>query len=166
MAGRALRGDAELRTAYVLAIGPAAVFLGIAGLALGAGDRSGASAPCRGPEPRDLPGETVELAAGDRVWSAWITYPPVSGETVTVLWRAAGFVPGDLHVTGADAAGHRLAVEFGPSPVLPQLRGGGLQWPREGREWGSRIFFPHPGCWRLEVDAGGRPGELSVWVEE
>jgi hypothetical protein len=150
----------------LLAIGPAVVILGIAGLALGAGGRSGPTAPCRGPEPRDLPGEAVELAAGDRVWSAWITYPPVSGETITVLWRAEGFVPGDLRVSGTDAAGHALGVEFGPSPVLPQLRGGGLQWPRQGREWGTRVFFSHPGCWGLEVDAGGRPGRLNVWVPD
>jgi hypothetical protein len=114
--------------------------------------------------PRELPGEAIELTAGEGVWSAWITYPPVTGETITVLWRAEGFVPGDLRLTGVDAYGHRLAVEFGPSPVIPQLRGGGLQWPRIGREWGSRLLFAHPGCWRLEVEAGGRQGELTLWV--
>jgi hypothetical protein len=81
-----------------------------------------------------------------------------------VLWRAEGDAPGPLELSGADANGHRLAVEFGPSPVLPQLRGGGLAWPRPGREWGSRVLFPQPGCWRLVVDAGGRRGELVLWV--
>jgi len=140
------------------------VFAAVAGLALAAGGRAGPTAPCAGVEPRDLPGEAVELAAGEGVWSAWITYPPVAEETITVLWRAEGFVPRDLRLTGVDGYGRRLAVEFGPSPVLPQLRGGGLQWPRLGREWGSRVLFSHPGCWRIEVDAGGRSGELTLWV--
>ncbi len=98
------------------------------------------------------------------LWSAWITYPAVAGETITVLWRAEGFVRPTLGLTGADEFGHRLAVQFGPSPVLPQLRGGGLQWPRPGREWGSRVAFSHPGCWRLQADAGGRRGDFAVWV--
>jgi hypothetical protein len=136
----------------------------LAGLALTSGGTEGPPGDCAEPRARELPGEAVELTAGDGVWSAWITYPPVAGETVTVLWRAEGFVPGDLGLRGADDYDHRLAVEFGPSPVIPQLRGGGLQWPRAGREWGSRVLFSHPGCWRLEVDAGGKRGELTLWV--
>jgi hypothetical protein len=97
------------------------------------------------------------------MWSAWLSYPPVARETITVLWRAEGFVP-ELALNGADRFGHRLAVEFGPSPVLPQLRGGGLLWPRGGREWGSRVYFPHPGCWDVDVSAGARRGELTLWV--
>lgn len=81
-----------------------------------------------------------------------------------MLWRAEGFVSGEFRLTGRDADGRRLAVEFGPSPVLPQLRGGGLQWPRIGREWGSRVRFPHPGCWQLEAQAGERRGGLTLWV--
>jgi hypothetical protein len=150
--------------ALPLLLGPLAVFAALAGLTLAAGGRAGPTAPCAEPRPRDLPGEAVELTAGEGIWSAWITYPPVAGETITVLWRAAGFVQEDLKLRGGDVYGHHLAVEFGPSPVLPQLRGGGLQWPRTGREWGSRVLFSHPGCWRLKVDAGGRPGELTLWV--
>jgi hypothetical protein len=81
-----------------------------------------------------------------------------------VLWRAEGSVPPDLSLAGVDAAGGRLAVQFGPSPVLPQLRGGGLQWPRPGREWGTRIAFPHAGCWLVEAEAGARRGALLLWV--
>jgi hypothetical protein len=136
----------------------------LVGLALAAGERSAPAANCPQPPVRELPGHTVELTAGDGLWSAWLTYPPVAGETITVLWRAEGFVRPTLDLTGRDTLGRQIAVEFGPSPVLPQLRGGGLQWPRPGREWGSRILFPHPGCWRLEADAGGRRGELTVWV--
>jgi hypothetical protein len=122
------------------------------------------AARCGAEYPRDLPGDAVELTAGEGLWSAWLTYPPIVGETITVLWRAEGFVRPTLDLRGRDSFGHRLAVEFGPSPVLPQLRGGGLLWPRGGREWGSRLLFPHPGCWKLEADAGGRRGELEIWV--
>jgi hypothetical protein len=139
------------------------VIAGIAALAVGAEDTRG-EARCGQELPRDLPGEAVELAAGDGLWSAWISYPPAVGETITVLWRAEGFVRPTLRLTGTDAFGHRLAVEFGPSPVLPQLRGGGLQWPRVGREWGSRVRFSHAGCWILHADAGGRRGDLALWV--
>jgi hypothetical protein len=136
----------------------------VAALALAAGPQTGPAAGCPEPAARDLPGAAVELAVGEGLWSAWITHPPVADETITVLWRAEGFVRPTLRLTGADAFGHRLAVEFGPSPVLPQLRGGGLRWPRVGREWGSRVLFPHAGCWELQADAGGRRGELTVWV--
>jgi hypothetical protein len=44
-------------------------------------------------------------------------------------------------------------------------RGGGLQWPRVGREWGSHVRFSHPGCWQLRVNAGARHGELTLWVQ-
>lgn len=152
------------RRAFLLLIGPVAVLAGLAGLALASGDPTGPHAPCSRAEPRDLPGAAVELGAGNRIWSAWITYPPVAGETITVLWRAEGFVPPRFRLAGADADGHRLAVEFGPSPVLPQLRGGGLQWPRIGREWGTHVRFSHPGCWRLRVSAGERRGGLTLWV--
>jgi len=144
--------------------GPLAVVASLAGLALAAGGRAGPPASCAEPRARGLPGEAVELTAGEGVWSAWITYPAVAGETITVLWRAEGFVPGNLRLTGADGFGHRLAVEFGPSPVIPQLRGGGLSWQRGGREWGSRVLFSHPGCWRLKVGAGERRGDLTLWV--
>jgi hypothetical protein len=152
------------RRVLPLLAGPLTVAAALVGLALTSGAREGPTRPCAEPTARDLPGEAVELTAGRGVWSAWITWPPVAGETITVLWRAEGFVPGDFTVRGADSHGHRLAVEFGPSPVLPQLRGGGLQWPRIGREWGSRLLFSQPGCWRVDVDAGGRPGELTLWV--
>jgi hypothetical protein len=153
-----------IRRAALLAAGPLAVFGALTALALAAGPRAGPESDCPEARTRDLPGEAVELTAGDGLWSAWITHPPVAGETITVLWRAEGFVRPTLELTGRDELGHRLAVEFGPSPVLPQLRGGGLQWPRVGREWGSRILFSHAGCWRLEADAGGRRGDLTVWV--
>jgi hypothetical protein len=155
---------AMLQGRGVLLGGPLAVLASLAGLALTSGGTEGPSATCKEPRARELPGEAVELTAGEGLWSAWITYPPVAGETITVLWRADGFVPDGLSLDGADDFGHRLAVEFGPSPVLPQLRGGGLQWPRIGREWGSRVLFSHPGCWRVEVDAGGKRGELTLWV--
>jgi hypothetical protein len=144
--------------------GPVAVLASLAGLTLAAGGTTRPPPGCEEPRARGLPGGAVELTAGEQVWSAWLSYPPVAGETITVLWRAEGFVPPELRLHGADGAGHRLAVEFGPSPVLPQLRGGGLRWPRLGREWGSRVLFSHPGCWRLEVEAGGRHGALALWV--
>jgi hypothetical protein len=153
-----------MRRVALLASGPIAVLAAVAGLALSSGGGEARAGPCMTERPRGLPGEAVELTAGAGMWSAWITYPPVENETITVLWRADGDVPGELELSGGDAAGHRLAVEFGPSPVIPQLRGGGLVWPRPGREWGSRVLFSHPGCWRLEVGAAGRRGELVVWV--
>jgi hypothetical protein len=148
----------------LLAAGPTVLAAALAGLAWSSGARTGPAAPCPQPLARDLPGEAVELTAGEDLWSAWLVYPPVTDEAITVLWRAEGFVPGDLGLTGTDGFGHPLAVEFGPSPVLLQLRGGGMPWPRGGREWGSRLLFTHPGCWRLQVDAGGRRGELTLWV--
>lgn len=153
-----------MRRLALLAAGPAALLVAVASFALSSGGRAAPDPPCGTERPRGLPGDAVELTAGEGIWSAWIAYPPVAGELITVLWRADGFVPGQLELSGADANGHRLAVEFGPSPVLPQLRGGGLAWPRPGREWGSRILFAQPGCWRLEIDAGGRQGALVAWV--
>jgi hypothetical protein len=150
--------------AFPLFIGPLAVLGSLAGLTLAAGGSDGPPGFCPGPRPRELPGEAVELAAGPGLWSAWITYPPVASETITVLWRAEGFVPGGLRLSGSDRFGHRLAVEFGPSPVLPQLRGGGLAWPRVGREWGSHVQFSEPGCWTIGVAAGERRGKLVLWV--
>ena len=153
-----------MRRLALLVAGPAALLAAVAALALSSGGRAAPAPPCGSERPRGLPGEAVELTAGEGIWSAWIAYPPVAGETITVLWRLDGFVPGELQLSGADAQGHRLAVEFGPSPVIPQLRGGGLAWPRPGREWGSRVLFSHPGCWRLEAGAGDRRGELVLWV--
>jgi hypothetical protein len=150
--------------AVLLLAGPFVVLASLAGLALGAGGRTGPPGSCAEQRAADLPGGAVELTAGAGVWSAWITYPAVVGETITVLWRVEGFVPGNLRLTGADTFGHRLAVAFGPSPVLPQLRGGGLRWPRSGREWGTRVLFSHPGCWRLQAAAGERRGDLTLWV--
>lgn len=152
-----------MRRVALLAAGPAALVAAIWALAASAGGTI-APPPCASERPRGLPGEAEELTAGEGIWSAWLAYPPTAGEAITVLWRAEGDAPGPLELSGADANGHRLAVEFGPSPVLPQLRGGGLAWPRPGREWGSRVLFPQPGCWRLVVDAGGRRGELVLWV--
>ena len=148
----------------LLAAGPLALLAGVTGLALASGGRAGPPVPCSDDPGGDLPGDAVELTAGDGLWSAWITHPPVSDEVITVLWRAEGFVEHGLTLSGADARGNRLGVEFGPSPVIPQLRGGGLVWPRPGREWGTRVLFPEPGCWRLEVEAGERRGELVLWV--
>jgi hypothetical protein len=153
-----------MRRVALLASGPVVLLVAVAGLALGSGGRAAPAPPCGTERPRGLPGEAVELTAADGIWSAWIAYPPVAGERITVLWRVDGFVPETLGLSGADAEGHRLAIEFGPSPVIPQLRGGGLVWPRPGREWGTRMLFSHPGCWRLEVDAAGRRGELVLWV--
>jgi len=153
-----------MRRLALLAAGPVALLLAVIALALSSGGRAAPAPPCGAERPRELPGEAVELTAGERIWSAWISYPPIAGESITVLWRAEGFVPAGLALSGADANGNRLAVEFGPSPVVPQLRGGGLVWPRPGREWGSRVLFANPGCWRLEVEAGGRRGELALWV--
>jgi hypothetical protein len=149
--------------ALPLIAGPLVVLASLAGLTLASGAREAPPSSCAGPLPRDLPGEAVELTAGPGIWSAWLSYPPVTGETITVLWRAEGFVP-DLRLNGADGFGRRLAVEFGPSPVLPQLRGGGLLWPRTGREWGTRLSFSHPGCWHVVVRAGDRRGDLTLWV--
>jgi hypothetical protein len=150
--------------ALLLLPGPIVVFAALAGLALAAGGREGPPPSCPEPRPRGLPGTAVELAAGAGVWSAWLSYPAEAGEAITVLWRVEGFVPRNLRLRGADGFGHRLAVQFGPSPVLPQLRGGGLAWPRLGREWGSRVLFSHPGCWRLHVGAGARSATLTLWV--
>jgi hypothetical protein len=154
----------QARRAALLSAGPLALLVGVTALALAAGGQAGPAAPCSREEARDLPGEAVELTAGEGLWSAWLAYPPVAGEVVTVLWRAEGSVPPKLALTGVDAQGRRLAVQFGPSPVLPQLRGGGLQWPRPGREWGTRLAFPHPGCWLVEAEAGERHGSLLLWV--
>lgn len=152
------------RFALPLIAGPAGLFALLAALALAPGNEARPTGTCPDARPRDLPGEARELRAGANVWSAWITYPPVADERITVLWRVVGEATPDFSLAGSDARGHRLAVTFGPSPVLPQLRGGGLQWPRQGREWGSRVLFSDPGCWRLRLDAGGNQGALTLLV--
>ena len=153
-----------MRSALPLVAGPLVALGFVAALALASAGETRPTGTCPDARPRDLPGEARELRAGRAVWSAWITYPPVAEERITVLWRAIGEATPDFSLTGSDGRGHRLAVAFGPSPVLPQLRGGGLQWPRQGREWGSRLVFSHPGCWRLRLDAGGNQGAFSVLV--
>lgn len=153
-----------MRFALPLVAGPVGLFALLGALALASGNEARPTGTCPDAQPRDLPGEARELRAGANVWSAWITYPPVANERITVLWRAVGEATPDFSLAGSDARGHRLAVTFGPSPVLPQLRGGGLQWPRQGREWGSRVLFSHPGCWRLRLNAGGNQGALTLLV--
>ena len=153
-----------MRSALPLIGGPVIALCFVATLALASGGQTRPTGTCPDVQPRVLPADARELRAGSNIWSAWMTYPPVTGERITVLWRVVGEATPEFSLSGTDARGHRLAVAFGPSPVLPQLRGGGLQWPRQGREWGSRLVFSHPGCWRLRLDAGGNQGAFSVLV--
>ena len=60
----------QARRAALLSAAPFALLLGVTALALAAGGRAGPVAPCSGEEPHDLPGEAVELRAGDGLWSA------------------------------------------------------------------------------------------------
>jgi len=122
------------------------------------------AAPCPAPRTRPIAGTARELSAGDAIWSAWLTYPPRAGDPATVLWRVAEDPAARFRVDGRDRDGNALRVAYGPSPVLPLLGGGGFPWRRAGREWGTRLVFPAPGCWRIHVEAGSRFGELEVPV--
>ncbi|MEO8290098.1 MAG: hypothetical protein ABI649_03780 [Gaiellaceae bacterium] len=125
---------------------------------------AGPTGPCVSEAGRAVAGAT-ELPVGRGLWSLWAGYPPAAGETVTVLWRAEDAAVRPFSVSGRDASGRTLAVEYGPSPVLPQLAGGGLPWRRAGREWGSRLLFPAAGCYLVSARLGERRGGLAVWVE-
>ena len=123
-----------------------------------------ASAPCPSEEVEAIAGAVRERRAGPGIWSAWITYPPVAGDPVTVLWRVEGDQDGTLAVSGRDREDARLELVFGPTQVIPPLAGAGLPWERGGREWGVRILFGRAGCWHVRVKAGDRRGELDVAV--
>ena len=127
-------------------------------------ERERASAPCPSEEVEPIAGAARERPAGPGIWSAWITYPPVAGDPVTVLWRVEGDQDGTLVVSGRDREDARLELVFGPTQVIPPLAGAGLPWERGGREWGVRILFGRAGCWHLRVEAGDRRGELDVAV--
>lgn len=155
-----------MRRAAVLLVGPG-VLVGVLALAVFVWDPGPPHAgPCAREPGRPLVSTAREVRAGPTVWTAWLEYPPIAGETTTVLWRAEGAAGSPFDISGRDSEGHLLAVEFGPSPVLPQLGGVGLNWRRGGREWGSRLLFSDPGCWHLDFDLGGRSGRMSVWVVE
>jgi hypothetical protein len=115
-------------------------------------------------EPRLLGPRARELRAAPGIWSAWKPFPPLVGEPTTVLWRTEGTVaPLSL---GGRRGNERIAVRFGPTPVLPTLAGGGLAWKRPGREWGVELVFPSAGVWSVRVRAGGRTGAVRVRVVE
>ena len=113
-------------------------------------------------EPRLLGPRARELRAARGIWSAWNPYPPLAGEATTVLWRMKGTIARLSLV--ATRGRERAGVSFGPSPVLPTLAGAGLAWKRPGREWGSRLVFPHAGVWTVRVRAGTRTGAVRVRV--
>ena len=116
------------------------------------------------PEPGLLAPRAAELRAARGIWSAWKPFPPLAGEPTTVLWRTEGTIsPLSL---AARRGSDRVAVRFGPSPVLPTLAGAGLPWKRPGREWGSRLVFPTAGVWTVRVRVGTRSGAVRVRVVE
>ena len=129
---------------------------------------SGPQAPCSQTEPRDLPGEAVELGAGNRIWSAWISYPPVGGrDDHGALGGAAGLraAPGRARpaLTPTDI-GSRSSSWAVARPAR-QRRGGGLQWPRVGREWGTHVRLLRSRAAGSSARAPpGRRGELTLWV--
>lgn len=114
--------------------------------------------------PRLLGPRVCELRAAPGIWSAWKPFPPLVGEPTTVLWRTEGTVA-PLSLAGARGS-ERIAVRFGPTPVLPTLAGAGLSWTRAGREWGSSLVFPSAGVWSVRVRAGDRSGAVRVRVVE
>ena len=122
------------------------------------------SAPCPDDDAALIAGGARERPAGRSVWSAWTTYPPVAGEPVTVLWRVAEASGRAFSVRGRARYGRPATVAFAGA-VIPPLAGGTLPWRRPGREWGSRLVFPHAGCWRVEFEGGGRSGDLDVAVD-
>lgn len=132
-----------------------------AGLRLDARERR--TAPCPAEDGAVIAARALERPAGRSVWSAWTTYPPVAGEPVTVLWRVADASGRAFSVTGRDRDGRPATVAYA-GPVIPPLAGGTLPWRRAGREWGSRLVFPHAGCWRVEFEGGGRRGAVEVAV--
>ena len=115
-------------------------------------------------EPHLLGPRARELRAAPGIWSAWKPFPPLVDEPTTVLWRTEGTVA-PVSVAGRRRR-ERIAVRFRPTPVLPTLAGAGLAWRRPGREWGSRLVFPSPGIWTVQVRAGARVGAVRVRVVE
>jgi hypothetical protein len=145
----------------------AGVVLGVAGVAAVAVAPAGEApgGPCLQLPGRIVAGDARELAVGRGLWSLWAGYPPRAGEPITVLWRAEEAAASPFVIGGRNASGRSVGVVFGPSPVLPQLSGGGLSWRQPGREWGSRLVFPEPGCYLVSAQLGARRGGLAVWVE-
>lgn len=128
---------------------------------------AGVSAPStertQGPE-RTIARGASELHAGPGIWSAWRPYPPRANVQTTVLWRVEGTQPQDVVVGGRASDGTSIWIKLAPTRVIPTLAGAGLEWRRPGVEWGSKLLFPRPGVWTVEVRAGTRLGRVTVRV--
>ena len=83
-----------------------------------------------------------------------------------MLWRAEGTRPGPLGLSGADANGHRLAVEFGPPSSPSSAEAASLGRARAVS--GARVLFPSRGAgasWSTPADAGAS-GALGLLLAE
>ena len=86
-------------------------------------------------------------------------YPPQSGLEDKTVWR----------IDGPDVLGTPTFVLIGPAGQKGSLDWGPVEhgdsiWNRPGREFGTGLLFPSPGCWDVHVGLGELTGDLYVVV--
>ena len=94
------------------------------------------------------------------VW-AWFmeSWPPRVGREDKTVWRIEGpeqQAQPTFTLRGPGGAVGRL--DWGPQEH------GASTWNRPGREFGTGLFFPSPGCWDAHVELGRTIGDVFVVV--
>jgi hypothetical protein len=73
-----------------------------------------------------------------------------------MMWRISG--SSSLRLSGLGPSGARARV-------VSMQRHSASNWRRPGQEWGSVLFFQHPGCWDLRASGGKVQGDVWVLVK-
>jgi hypothetical protein len=116
---------------------------------------------CRPPSPAGaFSGEVYGTATGGTIWGWFMeAYPPRAEIEDKVVWRLDSSnlkESPSLIITGpARQVGH---LDWGP------LEHGESSWARPGREFGTGLLFPAPGCWDIRVTLAQLTGHIYVVV--
>jgi hypothetical protein len=108
-----------------------------------------------------FPAEIYGTSKGGTSW-AWFmaAYPPVVGIEDKTVWRLDGTKAAvSPTFTLIGPAGQPGRLNWGPDEH------GGSSWGRPGREFGTGLVFPTPGCWDVHVTLDQLASDVYVVVE-